>query len=619
MALTGALGTALALAAPISASADSVSTAYAQGQLLSGTIAGTSLDGVVALTPATASNDGTQATQVSQNPLSATVLNSATVNAPTGVDPNVGDYVDVGAVSQYAMAQKNGVSMASSGVLGDNGAIDTASTAGSQTGNGTVTLDLDSLLGANFGKALTDVTLQAKDIAATAKAQGSTASGDYTLNGLTLNFTSPAIAALGKNVTSALAPAQAQINALNGSTGELTDTVNSLVNKINPILNLAGANATVNASVDANLASTVQPLLNGTYGNGAVTVNLGTGQVSVDLAKLEGGDLNNEPVGTEVLSDPVVNKILSSITSTLSTVGDQVANNAVNAIKNAKVSVNATVDASTAQAPLLSKICTPSTSTGGTGVGGLLGGILGGATGTVGQLVCSTSSKALPDLNTDLKVNVAGTVGSIASGQPTTATATLDLLGVPTTVDVSAITNGIASDLTNNLLDSSSAVSDVTNDVNQNAVEPVVDSLLSDNATSVGGALSDGLSVTLNNQNQTSGDGGKLFTQNALRVTAVPGVGTDGLATINVADATVGPNVTTVVPTGPTTPTGPTSPGSPSNPSSPGSPSNPTALGNLAFTGVGIAGLVAAILALLAAGAYLVREGYRRNGRRQIP
>ncbi len=41
--------------------------------------------------------------------------------------------------------------------------------------------------------------------------------------------------------------------------------------------------------------------------------------------------------------------------------------------------------------------------------------------------------------------------------------------------------------------------------------------------------------------------------------------------------------------------------------------------GTLVFRGVGIAGPAGAILALLAAGAYLVREGYRRNSRHQIP
>ena len=612
MAVTGTLGTALALAAPMSASADTAISSYAQGQLLSGTVAGANLDNVAELTPATASNDGTEPTQVSKDPLSATVLSAATIDAPNGVNANLGDYADVGGVSQYAMAASDGTSMASSGVLGNNGAIDTAGDSG-QNGSGSVTLDLDKLLGDKFAGVLTDLTLQAQDVAAQANAHGSTASGDYTLNGLTLNFTSPAIANLGQKVDAALAPAQTQIGALDGSTGDLADGVNSVVGKISPILNLVGANATVSANVDANLQDAVAPLLDGTYGNGAVTFDLSTGKVSVDLEKLEGGDLNNEPVGTEVLSDAVVNKILNSITSTISTLGDQIVNKATTAITAAPVTIDATVNANTAQAPLLGQACTPGS--GSSSGGSLLGGLLGSGGGIVGQLLCTPTSSALPSLKTNLNVHIAGTVGGLTSGDPTTATATLNLLGVPTSVNVNAILGGVDGALTDNLLDGDSAVSDLTSGVQQNLVLPAVDGLLAANGTSVDSALTKGLSVTLNNQDMSSSDGGTLFTQNALRVAALPGAGASGLLTLDLADATVGPNVATVVPTEPGDPGSPTEPGSPSTP---GSPSFPTALGNLAFTGIGIAGLVSAILALLAAGAYLVREGYRRNSRRQI-
>ena len=612
MAVTGTLGTALALAAPMSASADTAISSYAQGQLLSGTVAGANLDNVAELTPATASNDGTQPTQVSKDPLSATVLSAATIDAPNGIHANLGDYADVGGVSQYAMAAKDGSSMASSGVLGNNGAIDTAGDSG-QNGSGSVTLDLDKLLGDKFAGVLTDLTLQAQDVAARANAQGSTASGDYTLNGLTLNFTSPAIANLGQKVDAALAPSEAQIGALDGSTGDLSDAVNSVVGKISPILNLAGLHATVNANIDANLQDAVAPLLDGTYGNGAVTFDLSTGKVSVDLEKLEGGDLNNEPVGTEVLSDAVVNKILNSITSTISTLGDQIVSKATTAITDAPVTIDATVNANTAQAPLLGQACTPGS--GSSSGGGLLGGLLGSGGGIVGQLLCTPTSSALPSLKTDLNVHVAGTVGGLTTGDPTTATATLSLLGVPTTVNVNAILGGIDGTLTDNLLDGDSAVSDLTSGVQQNLVLPAVDGLLAANGTSVDSALTKGLSVTLNNQDLSSANGGTLFTQNALRVAALPGAGASGLLTLDLADATVGPNVATVAPTEPGDPGTPTEPGSPSTP---GSPSFPTALGNLAFTGIGIASLVSAILALLAAGAYLVREGYRRNSRRQI-
>ena len=79
-----------------------------------------------------------------------------------------------------------------------------------------------------------------------------------------------------------------------------------------------------------------------------------------------------------------------------------------------------------------------------------------------------------------------------------------------------------------------------------------------------------------------------------------------GLAQVNLAQASVGPNVTVVsdpcvvdcsVGGVTTTPTG----------------STPQRLGALAMTGTSIALLVFMVLALLAAGAYLVRESYKRN------
>jgi hypothetical protein len=80
-----------------------------------------------------------------------------------------------------------------------------------------------------------------------------------------------------------------------------------------------------------------------------------------------------------------------------------------------------------------------------------------------------------------------------------------------------------------------------------------------------------------------------------------------GLAEVNLAQASVGPNVTSVedpcigdcgVGGVTTTPTG---------------GGRITALGALAMTGVNIVMLALMVLALLAAGAYLVRENYLRN------
>jgi hypothetical protein len=159
-------------------------------------------------------------------------------------------------------------------------------------------------------------------------------------------------------------------------------------------------------------------------------------------------------------------------------------------------------------------------------------------------------------------------------------------------------------------------VSDLVDGLNAGLVNPAVTGLLGDNG--VDAALTDVLSVTVNNQEVSNG----LFTETAVRVAVLRDAGAGGLATVNVAAATVGPNVTTVVDPGCTTDCGPGNPGDPGDPGNPGNPGNPgtgttgsfhTAAGNLAYTGMGITTLIAVILALLAAGAFLAREGYRRR------
>ena len=74
-----ALGGAFALVAPLSASAATVPTSYAEGRFLSGSLLGIDLDQVASLGYAEARNDGTQPTQTTNDPLDAEVLQ--TINA----------------------------------------------------------------------------------------------------------------------------------------------------------------------------------------------------------------------------------------------------------------------------------------------------------------------------------------------------------------------------------------------------------------------------------------------------------------------------------------------------------------------------------------------------------
>jgi len=589
---------------------------------------------LAAIEAASAQNNGSQSMQVSRDPLGVSALGATLIHMPAGLQLNLGKVIDLGAAQQYAQALKDGTSMASSGAVGNDGGIGVG-----QVGpdvDGSATVDLNALLGTKFASVLSDLKLQTSAIASQATGDLKNASGKYTLADLNLTFTSPAIAGLSSKVTQALGPLDGQLAALDGPNSQLAGAVSNTVKQINPILNLAGSGANVSANVSVDLNSAVQPLLTGVYGDGAVSFNLQTGAVTVDLAKLLGGNINSEPAGTQVLSDKVVNEILTGITGTVNTLVDQIVAKVKDALDNAAVNVDATVNVLSAQAPLLGQTCVAggagaggTAGTGGTvGTGGLLGGLLGGTvggalTGTVGGavngLLCTNTSTLLPDLRTSLDAHIHGTVDQLVSGTAPAANATLTLLGTPVSVNLAGAQTGIGTLLSNNLLDGTAGESGLASSLNTDLVTPAVTGLLG-SGSSVEDALTHVLSVSLNNQDVANTPTGSTFTETALKVQALPD-GTNSPATVNLANSTVGPDATTIVPTGPTTPSNPTDPGSPSNPTNPNTPSvpvTPTAFGNLAFTGVGIAGLVSTILALLAAGAYLVREGYRRNSRRQI-
>lgn len=619
-----ALSSGLALLAPVSANADTLPASFAEGQFLSGTLAGSNLANVVELGPAQARNNGEQPLQTSKNPLEASALQTTVVNEPGGVHPAVGDpagtgtTADAGALGQYAEADRNGSSMGSAGAIGSDGSIGT----GRGTGNsGTVQVGLDSAMGGQLGSALNNLKLSLAAVSAQAIGDLNTASGDYTLDGATLTFTSPAIGDLTAKVNNALAAFNTQIAGLSGSDGNLAQVVDDV---LNPLLAVTGSSANVSVSIDSKVQSAINALLKSQYGNDAVKFNPETGDVTVDLAALHGGDLNNLPVNTELISDQVVTQVLKGITDTISTLADQIVAKATAALGDAKVNITGDVNLFTAQAPTQSQVChdvqVP-----------IIGDILGGGAGLLGiggsgssqgiigytvQTVCDVVEHALPDLKSTVKVDINGTVDQLLSGTAAKADVAVSLLDgtVSAPVNINGILDGLGSVLGDGLFGNGGAVSQLTGSLASGLVQPAQAGLLGDN--SVNTALTDGLSVRVNLQELAlAGEHGmavttgQMFTQTAVRVTVGP-----QLATLNLAAATVGPNITTVVPGCTTNCGGPGDPGCTINCSS-GNPNglSATAASRLAMTGVGIATLIAVILALLAAGAYLAREGYRRN------
>ena len=637
------LGTGVVLLTPVSASAADQPQSFAEGQFLSGTVLGTDLGTVAAIDAAQAHNDGTQPLQTQKDPLSATVLDSGHVGDGSTATVPLSGFLQLGAVGQYAQAANDGSSMGSSGAVTDSGAITAGSAKSTPPAN--ATFDLSALMGDQVASNVSDLKLSTGAVAAQATGDLDKAWGTYQLANLKLTFTSPAISKLTEKVDAALQQAQSSLDKLVGKDGALLAGVSDLVQKVDPVLNLLGANANVTATLNTgDLQSLVQSILDAKYGNGAVSYDLESGTVTVDIAKLFGGSLNNLPPNTELLSDPVITQMLNGITSTVSTIADQIVNKVKDNLHNAQVNIHADATADIAQAPLVQQVCktvqkiiqvpvtVPGTGTGTTDpLGGLLGG-LGGVlnpggttTGvvngvtqlinqTVDQLVCTDQTTAVAPLSTSVNLDIAGTVDQLINGSGATASAKLTLPGgIATTINANTLIDGVGTILGSQLFGSDGTVTDLINALNSTLVQPAVDGLTGASGTSVGNVLTGLVSARVNVQEThlASAKGaavasGSEFTETALRVTVLGSLGGSSLATVNLAQATVGPNITTVV-------TPPTD-GNPGTPGNTGDTSTSVAsISRLATTGVGIAALVAAILALLAAGAYLVRESYRRN------
>jgi hypothetical protein len=668
------LGTAFALAGAGTATAadnDGDHVSWAQAQFLSGSVAGVSLDTVASIEPAEAWNDGDSPTMTDKDPLKVKVLDTIPVGTGDSVQITT-DGVQAGVLGQYAVATADGQSFAAVGAVLDDGGVGIGEDVAMPGANAEV--DLSNTVGGGFISTLTDLRLSLEAIGAQAQADGPDASGDYRLDGAVLHFTSPAISNLTQKVNAALDSVDNRLALLSGHDGALLATINGLLQKIAPSLGILGVNATASASIETDdLRAGIVNAIESEYGGSGIRFDLETGEVSIDLAALHGGDLNNLPPGTELLSSPVINAVLHSITGKIQTIAEQIVDRVEAALHNATLTISAGVDSDVAQSPLVEKVCETVKQVvqvptqviekvtiqvpvidgviakivdgvpvvnGVPIVGNLLGGTLGGILGgtqhtvtwitqtvdktvtklvdkTVDKLVCTNKITQLPVLQNGAQVNLTGTIDEFLSGAGVDGSASLKVLGVTSKAfSLPGAIDSLAGILDLALFGDDGAIQKLRDALQVGLVTPALDGLL-DGDAAVGTALTDILSAKVNVQEMNDG----TFTETALQITALGGLGSlgsgaglggvlgtsrtaPGLAQVNLAQAAVGPNVTGI-----------SDPGCVVNCGVGGVTTTPAGGvgGVLAMTGVNIGMLILMVLALLAAGAYLVRESYRHR------
>lgn len=291
------------------------------------------------------------------HPLSLEVLNALDIDLGDGVQLfGENGVIGLGALGQYANTAEGADPLASAGLVNADGSIAVGS--GDPAEN--AYLDLSPLLDeAGLDAILDDARVELGAISALATVDETGApEGDYQIANGTLLLTSPAIAGLSAELSDGLGQVSGPINDLVGEEGAINGALNpvlgELADLIDPLLNVVGGsvdNLGVTAALDVDLQAALDSVLAEpiTGEDSAATIDLSTGEVSIDLARLvadtQGGDydgtLNNLPVNTEVLGPDVIQAALDgAIGSTL----DQIPALVVEALTDALNSTDLTIE-----------------------------------------------------------------------------------------------------------------------------------------------------------------------------------------------------------------------------------------------------------------------------------
>jgi hypothetical protein len=281
-------------------------TSRAEAQYLSGTLLGTSLDNLAAIEGSSAEVSASEtATETQTRNLNLNVVDGVLVlEAPNGVQIPL-DVGEAGVIGQYAQASPDGSSRAVSGLVSEEGVIGVSPDGTNPPGP--LSLNLSELLNDDSLGNLRLTT--GVNTASATQAAPAAAQGDYNISDLNLVINSDVIAALTGQIDASVDGVQADVDAVVGPDGSLLDA-----------LLPAGANViSSNASLDVDLQATVDAVLAENEvlgGEGPVTVNLATGDITVDIAALlaaNGQDLNNLPANTELVSPEILALVTAEV------------------------------------------------------------------------------------------------------------------------------------------------------------------------------------------------------------------------------------------------------------------------------------------------------------------
>ncbi|MGP9487618.1 choice-of-anchor G family protein, partial [Glutamicibacter sp. AOP3-A1-12] len=453
-----------------------------------------------------------------QGQLDVGLLSDETIDLGSGVQlpllknaEGVGliDLGELGGLSSYSLADTEIHARASSGAITDGGAIAVSPNAG--VGNDPAYIDLTALFDQAGVEGLTDQILDAARIelgalASEAESTNDVVTSDYVIAGAELELSSPLVGTLGTTLGEVFQTAVDPVSGLVSTGGALDSLLNQIETAANaiPLVNVNSAQVTIDG-LDTVGQTVVDELIATPIANdsGSISIDLGTGDVHVDLAKLieeSGQDLNNFDPNTPLIGEDVANAIANGITESLSgitTKATSIIESVLNDL-NVKVELNITAGVF------------PLTATGG--------------------------------------VLIEGTLAQFAGTEAPAPTAEteLDLLGI---IDIGDLLNPITAAVADGITTTTGplvqgVLDNVGNGLGE-VVDPAVSIIAGQLEPVLRGVLDRVVTITINEQPTaepllTDGDlGADSFTVRALSVTVLPDVAAGGLANLSLASSTV--------------------------------------------------------------------------------
>ncbi|HEY0217449.1 MAG TPA: choice-of-anchor G family protein [Cellulomonas sp.] len=445
---------------------------------------------------------------------------------------DLGEASGAGIVNGFAHAPTPYQAAAASGAVTDDGTID-LSQVGDPSDTDLARVNLTSLLGQLGIAGLTNAVIDQFSLGLGALASsaqqtaGSAPTSDYVVGGAELTISSPLVAGLIGQINTAVAALDTQADALLSGTGAVQQALNGLALTdvtvaLDPAtfpgttLTLAPGTPTVAGTVDLSAVTAglfAQPLVSQ---NGLVSIDLTTGVITVDLAQLHGGNLNDLPANTSLLTSTEIGQITDTVTELLGEVTGVVTDAVAAALSTTAVTIT------------LNPVATAT----------------GGATVTGAPTVVVTT-----------------TLGDLLAGTPGTVTAGGDLAVNGTVVPLTAIAAAVQPQVVGTVLPAAAGPvqAALATPVIADTIDGVVDGVVAGLDPLLGQVIAGLLSITVNQQPTLPVAGSTApFTVRALAVQVLPGANAVslGLARSTVrtlAALPVAPAVTGFTPTaGPT-------------------------------------------------------------------